>query len=1219
MNDRRRDGAVLMLNLLFSRSPAKSLHQVTTRASAFQIAITYALVSGAWIAGSGWLLHALVEDPKIEALGEILKGFGFVAVTAGFLWVGLNYHFRQIRHFARQLEESETKWRSYMDGAPVGVLVADRHGRHIEANRTAEQMLGYGPGELLQTTIRDLPAPEAIESAAAHFASASRDGSASGQIPLRRKDGGRLWASVHATQLSEDRILAALLDITAQKQAQLALEEREQQLRLFVEHSPAAVAMLDLEMRYLIVSRRWYESYRLPETSVIGRSHYEVFPEIPERWREIHRRCLQGAIERCDADEFPRADGTVDWVRWQIHPWYDEGKVGGLIIFSEVITEQKKAERALAEEAIRRRILFEQSADGIVVVDQTGKVVEANRAYADLLGYTPDEVRELHLWDWDVQWSREQLIEMARRVDASGEHFETLHRRKDGSVIDVEISTNGAVLGGRKLVFCVCRNISGRKHAEEALRASEQRFRETLDNLMEGCLIIGFDWRYVYVNTAAAVQGHSTREALTGGKVMEVYPGIEKLPMFAALELCMNLRVPQETESEFVYPDGSRGWFQLLAQPVREGIFVLSLDITERRSSEARLRQLSRAVEQSPASIVITDTSGAIEYVNPRFTLTTGYTSEEVIGKNPRVLKSGLMSRDAYKGLWATILSGREWRGEFHNRRKDGEVFWEQASISPITDCDGKATHFVAVKEDITERKRVDEALRKSEERFRTLVEHAPMGIFVQAGGRFAYLNQGACEMFGCREPETLLGQPVLDRFLGEAREKVQERIRMLNEDRSPVPLAHESCLRIDGTRFEAEFSGVPIEWDGQLGALVFFYDVTSRILLEAQLRQAQKIEGIGQLAGGVAHDFNNILAVIMMHLGLLEMNPSLDPETRTAVKDLDAATRRAASLTRQLLMFSRRSVLSVQRLDLNDIVTNLTKMLGRLIGENVALRFDAFAGLPPVEADAGMMDQVLMNLVVNARDAMTSGGRITISTDAVEFSAEQASPGQERRPGLFVCLQVADTGVGMDRDTLKHIFEPFFTTKEAGRGTGLGLATVHGIVAQHKGWIEVESELGYGSVFRVYFPAVNQENARQNTQHEFAPIHRGRETILLVEDDAKVRLMIGQSLRILGYRVHEASNGREAVNLWQSHSSQIDLLLTDMVMPEGMTGLELAETLQVLKPGLKIIISSGYSSEIVQAGVPTRQGVAYLPKPYEIDTLARFVRECLDRKLEAS
>ena len=387
--------------------------------------------------------------------------------------------------------------------------------------------------------------------------------------------------------------------------------------------------------------------------------------------------------------------------------------------------------------------------------------------------------------------------------------------------------------------------------------------------------------------------------------------------------------------------------------------------------------------------------------------------------------------------------------------------------------------------------------------------------------------------------------------------------------------------------------------------------DVTQRKLLEDQLRQTQKLESIGQLAGGVAHDFNNILSAIMIQLSFLQNNERLDKDTQESLKELMEAAKRAANLTRQLLMFSRRSVLDVKVLDMNEVVANLLKMLGRLIGEHISLRFDRNASVPPVLADPGMLEQVLVNLAVNARDAMPKGGRLTIGIEQVRIDAERVKDYAEVKPGQFVCLSVADTGFGMDESTRKRIFEPFFTTKEQGKGTGLGLATVHGIVAQHKGWVEVESTVGQGSVFKVFLPATVAES--KAVPEEKLPLLRGRETILFVEDDVNVRRMVAQGMRLLGYQVIEAADGREARQLWQEYCRKIDLLFTDMVMPEGISGLELAEEFRAAMPHLKIIISSGYSAEMAENNKQLSAGIHYLAKPYEIELLSTKIRECLD------
>jgi signal transduction histidine kinase/ActR/RegA family two-component response regulator len=390
--------------------------------------------------------------------------------------------------------------------------------------------------------------------------------------------------------------------------------------------------------------------------------------------------------------------------------------------------------------------------------------------------------------------------------------------------------------------------------------------------------------------------------------------------------------------------------------------------------------------------------------------------------------------------------------------------------------------------------------------------------------------------------------------------------------------------------------------------------DITERLNLEAQLRQSQKMESVGQLAAGVAHDFNNMLTVIQGHAGMLMTRRSLPMELRDSVQSVSFAAERAASLTRQLLMFSRKSVMQPKLIDLREIVGNMTKMLKRLLGETISLEFQPPKDLLLIEADAAMAEQVIMNLAVNARDAMAMGGKLVIQTEAVTVEESYLSSHAEARVGTFVRLRVIDSGHGMKETTLARIFEPFFTTKEAGKGTGLGLATVYGIVKQHRGWVEVASEFGRGTMFSIFFPATGETaDASRKTEFLTAEIRGGTETILVVEDEASVLAMGKLILQDCGYRILEAASGVEALNIWRRHQHEIDLLLTDMIMPRGISGIDLAQRLWVEKPELKVIFTSGYcvdqfDTELIQNGA-----ASFLQKPYTRLTLAKAVRERLD------
>jgi signal transduction histidine kinase/HAMP domain-containing protein len=434
------------------------------------------------------------------------------------------------------------------------------------------------------------------------------------------------------------------------------------------------------------------------------------------------------------------------------------------------------------------------------------------------------------------------------------------------------------------------------------------------------------------------------------------------------------------------------------------------------------------------------------------------------------------------------------------------------------------------------------------------------------------------------------------------------------------TPLIVQNCLMTGEKRLQVETRpGVRIlSWSFYpivAGNTVHCYvdDMTERTGLEDQLRQAQKMESVGQLAAGVAHDFNNVLTIIQGHSGLLMSRPNLSPAMTTSIQAVSFAAERGASLTRQLLMFSRKQVMLPKPTDLKEVVANMSKMLQRLIGENIALECQSPEQLPMIRGDTGMMEQVLMNLAVNARDAMPKGGQLLISTEEVHIDEKYARRHPDARPGDFVCLQVKDSGTGMDAATMKHMFEPFFTTKAAGKGTGLGLATVYGIVKQHAGWVEVASQVGQGTAFRIFLPVDTRKPTGDTEMLTPATALRGNgETILVVEDEPVLRDLAQLILQDCGYRVVQAGSGVEALTVWQKHQGAVDLLLTDVVMPDGLSGKDLAESLLGYKPSLKVIFTSGYNVDDLGTEITPRNRSQFLQKPYSRFTVAKAVKDCL-------
>ncbi len=506
-----------------------------------------------------------------------------------------------------------------------------------------------------------------------------------------------------------------------------------------------------------------------------------------------------------------------------------------------------------------------------------------------------------------------------------------------------------------------------------------------------------------------------------------------------------------------------------------------------RIQAESELRKLSWAVQQSPASIVITDLDGNIEYVNPKFTEITGYTLDEVIGKNPRILQGGCTSQEEYEQLWQTVTAGEEWRGEFRNKKKNGEFYWEAASISPIKDEADNITHFLAVKEDVTERKRI-----------------------------------------------------------------------------------------------------------------------------EAQAQQQDRLAAIGQMAAGVAHDFNNILAVISLYTDLMLGSPQLPAVVQKQANVIARQSKRAADLIQQILDFSRRAPLERIAMDLSFLTKELVKLWQRTLPENIKLSFDYDPDGCMVFADPARMQQMFMNLVINARDAMPDGGELAVGLKRIQV-ADDFLPLPGLSSGNWVQIMVKDSGIGIPQEALAHLFEPFFTTKPPGEGTGLGLAQVYGIVRQHDGYIDVVSEVGEGTTFTIYLPVWAEADSAGTVEETAVPATGGGEMILVVEDDAVTREALVDSLELLNYRVLSAQNGREGLTIVQQHGDDISLIVSDRIMPD-MGGEEMLSALKRQGNTIPFVLISGY---VLEGDLERLRGLGmtdWLLKPINLEQLAAVVSQTMRR-----
>jgi len=543
---------------------------------------------------------------------------------------------------------------------------------------------------------------------------------------------------------------------------------------------------------------------------------------------------------------------------------------------------------------------------------------------------------------------------------------------------------------------------------------------------------------------------------------------------------------------------------------------------------------------------------------------------------------------------------------------------------------DDKPVSIQGIFRDVTDRKRAMSALKQSEDRFSRVFAASPIaiGIFTLAQGRFQDVNESFLKMLGYERSEVLgktdldLGiwlQPgdrdlIIEQAQGQSVRDVQCKLRSKSGQVREALIAAELIeLNVEKTLLTA------VELVPERCLLLMIHDNTERLNLEAQLRQAQKMEGFGQLAAGIAHDFNNVLTVIQGHAARLRKADANSTAIGESIEHVSVAAERAANLTRQLLTFCRKQAIVAKVFQVNDTVTHISQMLERVLGTDISLEVKLGQNLPPIYADSGMVEQIIMNLACNSRDAMPKGGKLTIATSTVRITPGDVQRRPKARLGSHVCITVKDDGSGMSAETLRRLFEPFFTTKDVGKGTGLGLATVYGIVDQHLGWIEVDSVLGQGTTFSIFLPETDKALMNSSKPASQAPVRTGTETILLVEDEEPLRELARLVLEDHGYKVFEAASGVQALKVWAAHKHETDMLLTDMVMPEGMTGRDLAEHIQGERPGFKVLYSSGYSPDVVGGHFKLPQNSIFLAKPYQPLELARAVRECLENASPSS
>ncbi|MGZ9189944.1 MAG: PAS domain S-box protein, partial [Nitrospira sp.] len=900
-------------------------------------------------------------------------------------------------------------------------------------------------------------------------------------------------------------------------------------------------------------------------------------------------------------------DGTERPIADSAAPIRDEnGSVIGVVLVFHDQTEERDAQRALIESEERLRLALTAANQGLYDINiQTGECV-VNPEYARMLGYDPIEFSEtntawlerLHPDDREevyrtyedyVAGRRDEYRVEYRQLTKSGDWKWILSHGKI-----VSLSADGHPLR----MLGTYTDITERKRAEEALRETERFLRSTLDGLSANIALLDEQGKILLVNKAwrefAENNGIISVSAVSEGsnylRICDSAYGesSEEAGPFAECIRAVLSGVNESYALEYPChsPDKKR-WFVGRITPFPGGgprrVVVAHEDITERKQAELRLTESEhryRTLADSGQALIWTaGLDKKRNYFNLSWLVFTGRTMEQEMGDG---WAEGVHPEDLTRCFedYSNAFDRRELFSIIYRlRRDDGEYRWIQDDGMPRYDTQGNFLGYIGHCLDITENKLAEMELRESEERYRALVEVSSEAMLLRnSEGRIVYANPSALALLHATTAEDLVGQDYLNLVHPEDREESAKRVQRSSMENQPAPKREHRLITLDGQLVYVESTGVPLKHQGQQHVLGVFQDLTTRKRLEkehkkteAQFRQAQKMEAVGRLAGGVAHDFNNMLGVILGFTDLAITKLPADDPVKMYLDEVKSAAQRSADITRQLLAFARKQIIAPKLLDLNDTIASMLKMLRRLIGEDIDLLWKPANDLWPVKMDPAQIDQVLANLMVNARDAIAGVGKITIETGKVEFDERYCEANVGFIPGRYVLLTVSDDGCGMDKETLAQLFEPFFTTKEVGEGTGLGMATIYGIVKQNNGFINVYSEPGLGTAFKIYLPRQEPQEAAPEQPRKPAEVPTGTETVLLVEDEKSLLKFARMLLEELGYTVLAAGSPREAIQLVKEYTNEIHLLMTDVVMPE-MSGRDLWIQLNASQPGLKCL-----------------------------------------------
>ena len=893
---------------------------------------------------------------------------------------------------------------------------------------------------------------------------------------------------------------------------------------------------------------------------------------------------------------------------------------------NDEIAERRQTENAMKELSYKMELILNSAAEGIYSLDLEGKVTSINPAGVRMLGYEIEEVIGKHChstWHHSRPDGTPLLVEecglnyvLERGTSGSAEN--TRFWKKDGTSFPVEYAST-PMFEADKLVGAVVtfKDITERVEAEAAIRSSEHRYRSLFENMLEGfayCKMLYEDNRpqdFIYLAVNGAFERLTGLNNVVGRKITEVIPGIKEAnpELFEIYGRVVATGKPERFET---YSESFGGWLYVSVYSNEKGFFVAVFDnITEHKRADIALRaseeKYRTLIQEINDGVFIMDDRGTFTFVNNALARIHGYEKpDELIGRN-FVELSPPEAREALKQEFSRNMQSDQDVGiiDIPIERLDKSKGYIQ--IHPVRIVEnGRLVGVRGIVRDITERNRAEESLKISEEKYRNLVNNAPVGIYkANFAGKFLYVNKALATMFEFDSPEAMMSENLLSRY-----KNPEDRVHFLDELKKTGKVNNFELDTLSKTGKTIHIILNSTLEDGAISGMVL--DVTEQKKLQAQLRHSQKMEAIGTLAGGIAHDFNNILNVIMGYGAMVLDGIKTDSLSKGHMNEVLAAADKAANLTKRLLAFSRKHVVEMKPVNVNELILGTEKMLSRIIGEDIIFTTELTGKKLTVMADAGQIEQVLVNLASNARDAMPKGGRLTISSGIREVDDEYITAYGYGKTGTYALIAVTDTGTGMDAETQKKIFEPFFTTKGIGEGTGLGLSIAYGIIKQHNGYIQVYSEEGKGSTFKIFLPLVQEGAAKGQEPEAVASIKGGTETILVAEDDAALRKLARIVLESFGYTVITAEDGEDAISKYLENREKIQLVILDMLMPKK-SGKEASEEIRKISPDVRTLFMSGYTMDMLSKKQLLDEGMDFILKPVSPKDLLEKIRKMLD------